>query len=424
MADLLMENGANYDENFLIREYLERFCEENTLQALLNSSDMDDLLIKNLTLIFNKLKKLKQYILDKRPIGEFPNFYPISFARRPGNILQITLHRRNLKHSYLKIFKKLSKHLATYPKSAIRITYRGEQGIDGGGLRREFLNAIFQNLSHDYDYRHHCLTGNHEWLIHVGRVMRWLNDFGGTYPIGYTFHESIYKAILSFEHSDLIKPFESISPENALKIYELTGFELPKGIKEFIMWDGSLKNRKNHLSFLKDLIQVLELDDLPDFKQVKEWQKRVYEEVYRIPVKNLYYLAKGMTYKENEWKFLQNIQWEQLQKVIEGDFNKKLLIKNMVFPDNDAAEYKKAFKSWVENKSVESLKQFLKHLTGMPSLPLKKGEITVKFYDEDQVVVRTCPRRVFIPRKNLSIEKFLMLLELFSEKSTQEYNIG
>jgi Ankyrin repeats (3 copies) len=133
IADLLIEKGANYDDVFYISEYLEKFIEYPDVQEYLNSGDHDELLIKYLDDIFMECSNLRKYIKDNRPIERFPQFYPIAVSIRPGGIIQITCDRCNLEHDNLEIFKQLAPHFKVYPGVDIRVTYRGEDGIDLGG---------------------------------------------------------------------------------------------------------------------------------------------------------------------------------------------------------------------------------------------------------------------------------------------------
>jgi ankyrin repeat protein len=411
ITELLMEKGANYDDFFYISEYLEQFIGHLDIQEYLNSGDGDELLIKHLDHIFTECSNLRKYIENNRPLELFPQFYPIEVSMRPGGILQITCNRCHLLDDNLKIFNKLAPHFKDHPAIGIKVTYRGEAGIDAGGLGRDFISNIFQYLSVNKDLQKSIPGGNSEWLVDVGRVVSWLNHMGGHYTVGECFHPSIFKAVLDFSYDEIIGDFENISPSRAFEIYELYNEEPLKGLKEFIAWDGSEEGSADHLDFLREQVEILMLEDIikinfdkPDYELIQEsinqWKKALYEETYMNSVMNLRLFAKGMGYDRVRWKFLQGLGCKQLQKTIEGNFSKEELLEKIMLPDDfgDKDDLQEELRKWINNHSEAELRTFLKYLTGSPSLPAGDNKIILHLCLGLDVQVATCSSSIGIPR--------------------------
>jgi hypothetical protein len=233
----------------------------------------------------------------------------------------------------------------------------------------------------------------------------------GHYTVGECFHPSIFEAVFDFSYDEIIGDFENISPSRAFKIYELYNEEPLKGLREFIAWDGSEEGGGDHLDFLREQIEMLMLEDVievdfdePDYEFIREninlWKKVLYEETYMNSVKNLRLFAKGMGYDQDEWEILQGLGYERLQKTIEGDFSKEGLLGKIKLPYDfaDKNGLQEELREWINNHSEAELRNFLKYITGSPSLPVGENRILLKLCLGLDVQVSTCSSSIGIPR--------------------------
>ena len=145
-------------------------------------------------------------------------------------------------------------------------------------------------------------------------------------------------------------------------------------------------------------------------EELKEIVREDVLEGYNDQIRNLHILLKSMNFSEKAWKIIKAEGVEAFKLKIQGEFSKERLLEKIVFRDNipvidtnlfpsgtpehdealkgGTTEFDKTLKghleNWFKNTDEDSLRKFLKRVTGSPAIPLENINIFEKpeYYDE------------------------------------------
>jgi hypothetical protein len=327
------------------------------------------------------------------------NSLSVGIYDRPQLVLEIELVRRSLKerpiyHLY-ELCKAIQAARRAYVLPQIHVKFLKDdlslaQGVDGGGLTRDYLNDLFAGFIECEDLRLHKIKETSLYIPEVSRASsedgygrKWIvfltepeKDFyanlgfllhfcyvyngvsGASYAIGRYFPDALFKAVLSLTRGEILTPFENLPFSTYLKICK----NLAEGYEEsmFDRWIALLLASNNpsdknvleaadiafYAGFLAN--DLLTENETPDREKILKNGDRVMHQlrdalftregsygVFGKQLAPIHAIALGMrsfdsSTEGNFWEsFRGNIFYKELSLQIQGSMNREEIVSHI-----------------------------------------------------------------------------------------------
>ncbi|NGX51282.1 MAG: hypothetical protein K1060chlam2_01147 [Chlamydiae bacterium] len=318
-------------------------------------------------------------------------------------------HLKTISRDVQKKFKKIGKPCQIYLKLAV--VYVGEEGVDGGGLTRNFLNSLFNALKERQDMFQvnknrlalpYNQTDDQSSFVEIGRVLMSINHVPPKNKcyIGQHFDNALFNVIFTLTAQEIDTPYKELSLNSKLKMaYALYAVdEDAKFMKELLVLIG----KDSHLSE-EESKTAKALLTYSKSETLRELFFTEYNGDQRLAP--IHAIAQGM--KEfslfSADKKSVNRYWDNFSKQpnqswifnerVQGVLDRKALCK-CIRISSQVSAYVRIRANWIKkwiresppNGATESeLRQFLKFITGSTSNPPEGKAIYLSQLNSDQV---------------------------------------
>ncbi len=347
-----------------------------------------------------------------------------------GTPYKITISREDFKDNPLETLNVLIEKFKQKNSSVLSIEFIGEQGIDAGGLGREFVSLLFDALKDKMKFKlldnglYRPVVGDAKVYHQLGELMMFCLNASREYPTGMIFDQGLFSALSQLKPNHLEQDFDILVQDEQgfqelvaiyadmnsidetqlkymqkLKLYAspLT-LETDEAIlREAFTLYGS-GNEDVDDAILSDgitiNIEVLK-QHLPAVQAAI--RKAIIEEKLSSELRPIIELAKGMKgakFTTTSWDAVQKMKPSELSEKLQGKVTKEMIIEKLEFDAKISAEKQQWIKDWVQNADFEKIKRFLFAMTGAFAL----GNVGLKIHQSSEsVMFHTCFNSVDVP---------------------------
>lgn len=314
------------------------------------------------------------------------------------------------------------------PFFELKVSYYDQDGYDAGGLRRDYISRLFAALSKKHELHNsiiNCEEKNEEDILkQIGIIFGYfVTNLGdqtlSPLPLGEVFHPSYFQGILALTNEEIRGGFHHIAIQRFLQIgqaickdEELDYFNQ---FQAFMAWDGdeSDSTGKRHIEFIENTVlneglDLQEEDDLPEnfladlathLPKIKRTFRMTFADRFIDRVKTLHTIAKAMNCQEDQWDVFRGLGAENFQQHIQGRFSKEMLQQKITTrcpSDEDVSDIQQSIVDWIGTKTDEELRNFLKFVSGAPSIPV--GNVLFDFCrGHSTILVHSCFNQLDLP---------------------------
>ena len=417
------------------------------LVALLDTMQQLDIVDQTIPLIQEQMPLIQRVVLLLRALlgEEGENAYILNIARQELHDMP-----ERLLHNLCEQFKQ---QLCT----RLAVLFLGEQGIDGGGLGREFITELFTGIRDKMRFkelenglfRPELLRGRNgtfqpltdqdkTTLNELGQVMMFCLNASEDYLIGMLFDRGVFEALVRFEDRHLGE-FESLKFDELFSIYSSMNYKvadrkLIESMKECL----KPLTKATQDFVLKDAFAAVETDETIaafgieyDLEKIKEHysaiqqalKKHLLEEVIHPAIAPIIEIAKGMRdapfHTRVSWQDIHGMNARTLADQLQGVVTREMILDKLQFGEGMSQDKKKWIQNWIQRADDEKIKKFLFAMTGASSLGRKPLHIQKS---SEKFIFHTCYNQMEIPIDALNSEAVLATI-LEATISGKEYTL-
>lgn len=342
--------------------------------------------------------------------------FRIDVDQRKGNVLVITVDREALQNNPLHWLKGIGLAIVGVNFNEVEVTFKGEEGADAGGLKREFFDTLIKSaieknpnyfqkqdnglalpqLTTDepkeddnfvffglgFIFMEIFRTPTEPYAYNPNQSQDTLPPQNSNLYIGQHFHPSLFSAILALKTID---DFEELTHDDDINIFEalLKENTTPAGYKKLIGWYRAEKLEDQDKT---DALSVLGLTELPS-----DWKQLLYKYIRELPLGQTIFpttlVAYGMQLyycrilRDNWETFRSGNTCVELSAQIQGSINKADLFSHFIVDNTLPSHIQTQFgwlKDWILKEATnEEVAAYLKFQTGVSSNPPTGSFITV-----------------------------------------------
>ncbi|NGX51283.1 MAG: hypothetical protein K1060chlam2_01148 [Chlamydiae bacterium] len=371
------------------------------------------------------------------PLGFFTTNYTASQFFKE---FTIRVHRDELEKKPLKHMKALSylmeRALRTRTFFKFDVSFLREEGVDAGGVTRDYLNSLFQGavkqedrftISRDeglampnvpLDSRSNRLKADDQtFFVEMGKVLMYIfrtptfkvnkHSFDPD-VIGKHFDDALFKVLFCLTAEEIDTPYEKLSPDSKLKMARALFDEESKLL--------DLIDKGRPLS-KAEAVKVLGEERPFTPEELRELFFKEYEGDRRLaPIHAIARGMKGLSCPSNEnmgnnqyWNIFiqQNREFsDTFNTKVQGTLDKKVVSKRIaIYKDagNNVSQKGQWIKEWIKKDATNrEVGLFLKFITGSSSSPLRGKKIIIHKLSKEEVRkgievrVATCGPSLFL----------------------------
>lgn len=313
----------------------------------------------------------------------------------------------------------------------INVKYIAQEGVDAGGLRRDFINKLSTTLANQLKVQKDIPAWSPDIdtpMKNLGSLLHMVLKNKPTkkpFPTGEVFHPDFFNRILIFTHEEIVHDFTEIPQERLFEI--LVGIpdaspvlsQLTGDLQAFLNWDGSGYNtetgqkQRQFIEGVDDNMGIIlpkgtfSEEGIPDLEKLVQFKKNVRDEYINMrigPFHTMHSVASGFNCTAEEWNALRTAGAAQLRTDIQGKFEKELLKNAFDFSEEVPSEAREVILGWVDNKSEDELKRFLTFIYGTPVIPEKINVFS--FASIEGPVVHNCSSQIDLPQTIEDMDEF------------------
>lgn len=326
-------------------------------------------------------------------------------------------------HDPEEALKHLAYHYQNRPAGmgfGLKISYLGQPGLDTGGLSRDYIYRLFAALSSKHNLQHgviNCDEENQHILEQIGTAFGYFTSSLGNqtcsrFPIGDAFHAAYFQGILSLSYEEIRGEASALPAERLLEIAHVICTDNESAyvnqLQALLAWNGNESDAagKENVEFIKNAAISEGIDLAPNFSaelathlpQIKQDLLEAFADRIFGRVKTVHTIAKAMDCTEEAWDTFRGLGEQNLQNHIQGAFSKDNLKGRLrIFCRYaDVEDVRQRVMDWVDTKTDEELRHFLKFVYGAPCIPT--SNIIFNFLENWQTVVaHSCDHRIDLP---------------------------
>jgi hypothetical protein len=338
---------------------------------------------------------------------------------------------RELLHALVSLFKEGTREL-------LRVRFIGEQGIDTGGLGRQFISELCDGICKELGFQERpnglfrpelkrdkegvlqpLSDSDKTTLEEMGELFMFCLNAEENYPIGMIFDQGVFEALTKFEERDPNNIGKRLSLYTAMN-YSEDDQKYSKILSDCLkpLTDNtSEKVLRDAYAIVEAVDEIAKLEINYDLAKIKTHypaiQAAILEDVIRLVVEPLIHIRNGMTCAPFQgrysWQKIQGMSARELSEELQGVVTREMILRNLQYSD-DFPEAKQLWvQNWIHNADDAKIKQFLFALTGSSSLGRKPLSIKTS---KDNTFFYTCFNRLDMPIENIDSEElFVSLLD-------------
>lgn len=366
--------------------------------------------------------------------------------------LRLDIDREQLEKNPEDVLKYLSaqiKKMKTEEALNVTVTYKGEEGSDCGGLKRDFFDSLFRHLSEKLGLdKEDILAFNDETKkiisdlgIVLEMLLRGIDEVGSRsetpIPEGCV-HHAYFVNILKFSYEDLQADFNRLSPQ---RMYQLLS-ELHDGkdlgyyyeyCSQLLDWDGSANKNTSQFQIIFDTINSVEGKDYAfsaegsmNNKSLKALKEDVHATALQTAtdLKTIHALARGICRDDRiRWRELKNWNADRLENHLMGDsWDSKIFLERVVVGNDEKG---KAIEKWLESLSIPEQKAFVRFVTGSGTMPNVNEEIYFQYiFSGKKPIAHTCSRTIEISWQNDIEDSIEHMNDYFVKAKNTQFGIA
>lgn len=328
-----------------------------------------------------------------------------------------------------------------------QIKYPTEAGGDLGGLKRDYIFKTFAGLSKKYSLESMVPQFSENkvpFIKDIGayfqtQLERFDKDRPNRFPIGEVFCPAFFRGVFAF-NADEISPgasFDSLTPKRFIEIAisSLDGpiVQILTNFQDLLEADAQMNDEEidkytgllNDLELLDYNIPSTYYDDEGkiDLSQLDEIKEFIVEEIKADrggAIQTLHVLASSIYSTDEKWDKWQGDDPIAISEYIQGRFNRDDFTNAISMDPRIPQERQAAIRKWIDDKSDDELKQFVKNATGASVLPVG-GTIQFSYLEEGGMHFSTCGLNITIP-DNLDDELIIQGLENAAAENWEGFN--
>jgi hypothetical protein len=366
-----------------------------------------------------------------------------------SNAYLISLDRNELKEDPQAILHMLFIQFNTSVRERLRVQFVHEQGVDVGGISRQFICELFAEIKNKMKFKE-CENGLHRpelkrdkdgkfkplsetdktTLQELGHLMMFCLNSSESYPIGMLFDHAVFIALLQFvkrevtdlgkiEFNELFSIYEAMnySEEDKKKIASIKACLQPLGK------DTTDEMLMNLYAAVEGREAVERLDIDYRVAKIKEHYEKI-QEVLRsqiteeilypqlIPLIEISNAMRSAPFQDKiAWRLDEKrdiISPTEFAERLQGTVTRELIIEGLEFSNAIPKEMQVWIENWIQKASDQKIMQFLFAVTGATSLgnknlSIKKSESTSA--DFPVCRFRTCFNQLEIPVNAITSEE-------------------
>lgn len=304
----------------------------------------------------------------------------------------------------------ISQHAQVHPRAKIGVKFKGEEGVDQGGLSREYLDNMISALISKKCIPFKMIQSSSLWVPEIedpdedklslcrklGMILMYC--YYGKLPIGLHLDHSIFNVVLSLNAVQINTLFDLLTPlEKNELYYALLDGQEDKDYEQLLLllalacseWnEEQLKQAADFAqdylpdSFLKD--SEIDWDKCKKFpKGVKVALQKLASEYFDPQIRAIHAIARGMKsvcvlgrinpLYDDIWdaRFCNKILPKTFSLQLQGDINRKVVVERILIKDNEIENKGLWLKEWIldETTKEEEIKRFLKLASGSTGIP-------------------------------------------------------
>ncbi|MCE5316168.1 MAG: ankyrin repeat domain-containing protein [Parachlamydia sp.] len=331
--------------------------------------------------------------------------------------------------------------------SKLNIHFVGEEGVDHGGLGRQFVGLLFAEIGRKMNFRKsenelfrprlaensagefQPLSENDKSIYrNLGQLMMFCLNATIPYPIGMLFDQAVFTAIAKMDPQYLEKEFDEIDFKDPQTFNKM--LDLYKGINRYIEEDMDMLKRlerylepqkdsdlKEAYSLVQDEPSVKQLNIGNDVKKMQQHQTDIKAAVRQYVIDNnlrplfapIHAMARGM--KEAPFNSKLNFQDVQrmspveLSRSIQGTVSKEDILNKLRFTLSTPEPIQNWLKKWIQEADDKTIQHFLFAVSGSGALG---SDAKIQIFNGDSIFFHTCYNQLDLDFANIKTEQDLV----------------
>lgn len=346
---------------------------------------------------------ITQGISDENISLQIDGFFGLRVAHSPVLSHQeysLTLHQAEFHEHPEKILATLNEQFIATKASLLRVHYEGEEGVDAGGLRRQFVCRLFAALCSKMQFEkcdnklyrpklRHASDGSFVSLTdeekatyqHLGNLIMFCLNAAEHYPTGIVLDPGVLDAV-RFSHKGTYTFDEQFEIFGRLAHYNEGDNQLLEKYERYL----ALADDET----LHEVAAILAVDE--DVATMKaSLQKHILENIITPRLAPLHEIAVGMSASQ----FQDRVSFTQLQvmdlakfsKRLQGVVSKQDIIDRLQFSSTAPEIVQTLLKEWIQKADEEKLQLFLFSLSGSTAIG---DEVRITISNGSSIVFHTC----------------------------------
>lgn len=335
-----------------------------------------------------------------------------SKSRAPSNFqinhfkgeLYIQCPPKVLEEKPLEVLEHLTNKLKKDPNiQGLKVSLEGEQGTDRGGVSRDFVYQLMNNVSKELKIEADGIDSNADVapaLRNIGILLKFLSTNSQDLGIDEALPFSFYEAILSFTPDELMQSSDQLPLQTVFEILMKTSTGDTKTYLDMVDTFLNKDNSDANLNALADYGRTIMSFDIPekvystaneeDFKTIMGFHITYINEAFRKRIQGFQDIAGGLFSSPQQWNHLRGLGAIELSKKVGGNFNPQQLFDALNFV-NIGEPQKAAFLDRLKSKTPEQQKNFVIFTCGGPVIPAK---LTIQGHTETNAA--TCTKTLYL----------------------------
>lgn len=336
----------------------------------------------------------------------------------------LTLHQTELHEHPEKILATLNELFTQARASTLYITFAGEEGIDAGGLRRQFVSRLFSELCEKMKFEkcenklfrpilQQDSEGNFLPLTdvekatyhHLGNLIMFCLNASESYPTGMVLDQGVLDA-MRFMPKDTYTPDELFAIFERLASYNESDIQLVERFKKYLAMPDD--------ATLQEMAQVIGIDEdiatmkshLPEI--VAALQKYMHDNIFMPRLAPLHEIAVGMRlspFRDRiDFEKVQQQHPAELSRWLQGTVSKQDIIEKLEFSETAPAHVQDFLKGWIQGADEEKLRLFLFAVSGSSALG---AGARIKIANGSSIAFHTCGFQIDLDYENIATESDL-----------------
>ncbi len=363
---------------------------------------------------------ITQGISDENISLQIDGFFGLGAAHSPIPSIytySLTLHQAEFHEHPEKILETLNEQFIATKASLLRVHYEGEEGLDAGGLRRQFVCRLFAALCSKMQFEkcdnklyrpklRQASDGSFVSLTdeekatyqHLGNLIMFCLNADEHYPTGIVLDQGVLDAV-RFSHKGTYTFDEQFEIFGRLAHYNEGDNQLLEKYERYL----ALADDET----LHEVAAILAVDaDAATLKA--SLQKHILENIITPRLAPLHEIAVGMRTSQFQDRVsftrLQAMHPEEFSKELQGTVSKQDIIDRLQFSYRTPRRIKTLLTRWIQKADEEKLQLFLFSLSGSTAIG---DEVRITISNGSSIAFHTCAFLLDLDYDNIKSEQDL-----------------